>query len=315
LKEVAGRTALKVSSPSVDPQPTPTPAFLHSDRDDFIGSDERPCIRFTVRVAPSEVHVVRRDVPPPESSEWRSIHLFRPPANGAWLPRKELKDRRWEGAPSTLTPNPNPNGWRPYVGFEERTRTTAQHFWDTLKGWTPIAIQKWFKNPQDYSPIDSVLQSLGITSYPSRSDAAKAAQKYRGSDDPANQEKSAQTKDLQSRVAAGKLSADQVRQMATQQEITQGQAKTITRPIDPVVADFRRLPIEKALELWTDYTPEEQAKLAPELRKKAMSIGRLDRTSTQKQALTARVRAVLAATAGPTLQGSYNAAHDMSGIP
>jgi hypothetical protein len=191
-----------------------------------------------------------------------------------------------------------------------RTRTTAQHFWDTLKGWTPIAIQKWFKNPQDYSPIDSVLQSLGITSYPSRSDAGKAAQKYRAADDPANQEKAAQTKDLQSRVAAGKLSADQVRQMATQQEITQGQAKTITRPVDPVVTDFRRLPIEKAIDLWPMYTPEEQAKLAPELRKKAMSIGRLDRTSTQKQALTARVRAVLT---GPTLQGSYNGQHNNAG--
>ena len=123
---VTGPIAPAVSSPSAHPQPTPTPAFLHSDRDDFIGSDERPCIRFTVRVAPSEVHVVRRDIPPPESSEWRSVHLFRPPANGAWLPRKELKDSRWEGSSGTLTPNPNPIAWNPYAGFEEQIADYAR---------------------------------------------------------------------------------------------------------------------------------------------------------------------------------------------
>jgi hypothetical protein len=125
LKEVVG-TSLKVSSPSVHPQPTPTPAFLHSDRDDFIGSDERPCIRFTVRVAPSEVHVVRREIPPPDSSEWRSVHLFRPPANGVWLPRKELKDRAWVGSSGTLRPNPSPIAWNPYAGFEEQLAKFAE---------------------------------------------------------------------------------------------------------------------------------------------------------------------------------------------
>lgn len=124
MEEVVGPTALKVSSPSVHPQPTPTEE--HSYRDDEIGSEERPCIRFRVLIAPSDLHVVRRDIPPPESSEWRSIHLFRPPANGAWLPRKELKDRAWEGSSGTLTPNPNPIAWNPYAGFEEQIADYAR---------------------------------------------------------------------------------------------------------------------------------------------------------------------------------------------
>jgi hypothetical protein len=126
LKEaVSGLTAApEASSPSVHPQLTPTEE--HSYRDDEIGSEERPCIRFRVLIAPSEVHVVRRDIPSPESSEWRSVHLFRPPANGAWLPRKELKDRRWEGSSGTLTPNPNPIAWNPYAGFEEQIADYAR---------------------------------------------------------------------------------------------------------------------------------------------------------------------------------------------
>jgi hypothetical protein len=86
----------------------------------------------------------------------------------------------------------------------------------------------------------------------------------------------------------------QVGQLVSQGEITDKQARKIVgRVADTVQTDFKRLPIEKALDLWSDYTADEQKKLAPILRQKASNIGRLDRTSLQKQELQARARAAL----------------------
>jgi hypothetical protein len=181
-----------------------------------------------------------------------------------------------------------------------RKRTTAQHFWDTLKGWTPIAVQKWVKNPQDFSPLDSVLQALGLSSTKNYSASGRAARDYVANSVPSGDanaaNKSATTRDLQQKHAAGTLSTEQLQQMQQSGEITQKQTRKIASPIpDGVVSDFARLPMEQALDLWANYTPEEQAKLVPALRKKAASINRLDRTSLQKQSLRARATEILAA--------------------
>jgi hypothetical protein len=45
-----------------------------------------------------------------------------------------------------------------------RPRPASKVVEDTLKGWTPIAIQKAIKNPQDFSLADSFFQSVGIAS-------------------------------------------------------------------------------------------------------------------------------------------------------
>ena len=64
----------------------------------------------------------------------------------------------------------NPVTTKPLIqyltGVDEfgRKRTASKLFTDTLKGWTPIAVQKWIKNPQDFSPLDALLQSMGIAS-------------------------------------------------------------------------------------------------------------------------------------------------------
>ncbi len=198
----------------------------------------------------------------------------------------------------------NPTTTKPLIeslfGRDEfgRKRTMSQQFVDTLKGWTPIAVQKWIKNPSDYSPIDGFLQALGVSGVKSFSTGAKAARDYVAdspkSTDAASLEKSQETRDLQQQYAAGKLSAQQLGQKVQDGELTQKQAKKIASPVqDSIVSDFARLPIEKTLELWADYTPEEQQRLLPSLRKKASTIDRLDRTALQKQALTSQVRAIL----------------------
>jgi hypothetical protein len=174
----------------------------------------------------------------------------------------------------------------------------SQQFLDTLKGWSPIAVQKWLKNPADYSPIDGFLQAIGVSAVKSFSKGAKDARDYVAdspkSTDPASQEKSQETRDLQQQYAAGKLSAQQLGQKVQDGEVTQKQAKKIASPVkDSIVVDFTRLPIEKSLELWSEYSPDEQQKLRPILRKKALTIDRLDRTPLQKELLRSQVRTAL----------------------
>jgi hypothetical protein len=198
----------------------------------------------------------------------------------------------------------NPTTTKPLIeslfGRDEfgRKRALSQTFFDTIKGWSPIAVQKWIKNPSDYSPIDGFLQAVGLTSVKSYSAGAKAARDYVVESVPKNSdeglEKSLQTRDLQQQYAAGKLSAPGLTQKVQSSEITEKQARKIASPAqDSIVADFSHLPIEKSLELWPDYAPDEQQRLLPTLRQKAANIDRLDRTSTQKVALKAQVRAAL----------------------
>jgi hypothetical protein len=70
--------------------------------------------------------------------------------------------------------------------------------------------------------------------------------------------------------------------------------KIVADPEGNLADDFRRLPLEKALDFWPDYSADERWELSPYLRKRASTIDRLDRTPTQKAELRARVTASLA---------------------
>jgi hypothetical protein len=171
---------------------------------------------------------------------------------------------------------------------------------DTVKGAIPISFQKWLKNPADFTLLDSLLQSMGVSSTKHFSAGAKSARDYVVNSVPKTTEaadslkKNQQTRDLQQQYAAGKLPVEQLQQMEQDSEVTQKQARKIVgRVPDTIVTDFSRLPIEKALEFWPDYSAEEQQKLAPVLRKKAAGIDKLDRTTLQKQLLRSQIRQAL----------------------
>jgi len=188
------------------------------------------------------------------------------------------------------------------TGRDEFGRPIAlsQALGNTVKGAVPISFQKWLKNPADFTLLDSLLQSMGVSSTKHFSAGAKSARDYVVNSVPKTTEaadslkKSQQTRDLQQQYAAGKLPVEQVRQMEEDSQVTPKQARKIVgRVPDSIVTDFSRLPIERALEFWSDYTAAEQQKLAPVLRKKAVGIDKLDRTTLQKQLLWSQVRQAL----------------------
>lgn len=177
----------------------------------------------------------------------------------------------------------------------------VQHLSDllngTLKGWTPILIQKAIKNPADYKIWDSLLQSVGIANIKSYSAGAKAARTFLGQNPSINlnPDKSAQTSRLAQQYAAGSISAQELVKMVGNDQLTEKQLRKIEDRSPQFVKDFARLPIEQALQFWPDYSPEEQTQLRGLLAHKAAGIGRLDRTISQKQALAAEVNARLTA--------------------
>ena len=177
-------------------------------------------------------------------------------------------------------------------------KRTAQALWDTVMQGVPMAIQKRLRNPQDYSLLDSMMQAAGISSGKYYSAGAKAARDYLseqpGGGNPASLEKSTQTRELQQERAAGKISSEQLAEKVRNSEITEQQARKIESPAqDSLVTDFAPLPIEEALDLWPQYSADEQQKLSGALRKKASAIDRLDRTALQKLDLKQRARQAL----------------------
>ena len=60
-----------------------------------------------------------------------------------------------------------------------------------------------------------------------------------------------------------------------------------------VQRDFKRLPIEKAVEFFPQYSSDEQAEILPILKKKAEGIVHLNRPIEQKRALVQAVRGII----------------------
>jgi hypothetical protein len=212
----------------------------------------------------------------------------------------------------------NPTTLRPAVealtGRDEWGRPThlSDLFNNTVKGWTPIVVQKWIKNPQDYRIWDSILQSVGVSNIKSYSPGARAAHDYVLQSIPqtAMQEPS-KVYQLEKQVAAGQVKPVDIYQMEAKGQLTAKQVDRIVgqeSKLSDVQRDFKRLPIEKALEFFPQYNPDEQSQLRPILARKAVDIVDLDRTPEQKRALAQAARAALAAvpTGKLKLKGTMN---------
>ncbi len=85
-------------------------AHFGSYRDDYTGSEERPGRRFRVLVAPSNVHIVEKDV---GDTGWLSFSCILTPfgVSRPRLRRKEEADRKWKGTASIIAPSPVRKGW------------------------------------------------------------------------------------------------------------------------------------------------------------------------------------------------------------
>jgi len=179
----------------------------------------------------------------------------------------------------------NPTITKPLIqyltGTDEfgRKRATTQLIGDTLKGWSPIAVQKWIKNPQSFSPLDSLLTSLGVQSFKATPSDKVLRKQFTTGALPAQQ--------LQKMQDRGDISADQAQKISAP-------ARKTASPEGDLVKGFNKLPPEQALALWSDLSADQQQRVAPSLRKLDKRIDGLDRTSIQRQLLHAKITAALA---------------------
>jgi len=180
-----------------------------------------------------------------------------------------------------------------------RKESRGKAVWDTVMQGVPIALQKKLRNPRDYSMLDSMMQAVGISSNKYRSAGAQAARDYVMSTIPESAQNSpvtAQTRDLENKVAKGTLKPADIVVMHARGELSSQQVSRIIgqeSKLTDVQRDFRRLPIEKAIEFFPQYEPDEQAEMLPILKKKAEGIANLNRPIETKRALVTAVRGII----------------------
>jgi hypothetical protein len=168
----------------------------------------------------------------------------------------------------------------------------------------PIGVSTYLRaRDQGGGPANRVLGSIGFAPAPKEIDMSQGAisardfvQAYSNKNIPeASLQKGQKTYDLRQQYQNGSLSLQRLNEMKTAGEISDQQLKKITADAEGNLVDnFKRLPLEKALDFWPDYSSDERWQLTPYLQKRAATIDRLDRTSTQRAALKARVGAALA---------------------
>jgi hypothetical protein len=169
----------------------------------------------------------------------------------------------------------------------------------------PIGVSTYLRaRDQGGGAANRVLGSVGFSPAPKDIDMSKGAiaardfvRAYANKNIPeASLQKGQKTTALRQQYQKGSVPLQRLNEMKTAGEISDQQLKKITAdPEGNLVDDFKRLPLEKALDFWSDYSPDERWELSPYLRQRAGTIDRLDRTSTQKSALKARAAAALGA--------------------
>jgi hypothetical protein len=216
-------------------------------------------------------------------------HLVRDPQNFAWVRLN----------PTTTKPLMTGLFGRDEYGRPISVKDIAQ---DTATGAIPISLQKRIRNPLDFSLLDSMLQAVGVSNSKFYTKGAKEARDYVFNSIPKDKDtstvraQSMKIRKLEKDFAEGDLTAQQLHEKLQRGDITEKQLKRVTGPEaqqSSVEIDFKRLPIEKALEFWPNYSDDERKLLRPLLAKKAATISRLDRTASQKRALAEQARAAL----------------------
>lgn len=146
---------------------------------------------------------------------------------------------------------------------------------DTLKHGIPVAFQNWIRNPQDYSLLDSLLQSMGVSNNTYRSPAERLA------DDLSNTPPRALTGtqlaqwQLEHKLQRG-LASGEVDKARVVEEFKQGRLSphAFDNLMDPEVNKtrlqrmFTSLNTEDALQVWGLASDKEKQQLLPQLRRK-----------------------------------------------
>jgi hypothetical protein len=156
-----------------------------------------------------------------------------------------------------------------------RPRNAKEQIGDFAKNVVPIPLQSLTK-PEDFDVKESVGKSLGLTADRYRTPAARKAHEFviKGatfSETTRSPEEQQLMKRYRAQMDAGKFSADQVRSDYKAGKLTEHDARELlsenTTP--QFVRDFKRLSLEKSLEVYKVANDEERRQLRPILGAKA----------------------------------------------
>jgi hypothetical protein len=139
----------------------------------------------------------------------------------------------------------------------------------------PIPLQS-LARPEDFDVKESAAKGLGLTANRYRTPAARKAHDFvtKGAtfdESSRSPEEQQLMKRHRSQIDAGKFSADQVRNDYSSGKLTEHDARELLSDskTPQLVRDFKRLSIEKALEVWSVADDQERSQLRPILEAKA----------------------------------------------
>jgi hypothetical protein len=203
----------------------------------------------------------------------------------------------------------NPMTTRPILegltGRDEfgRPRDLKGQITDIAKGIAPIPLQGLMR-PGDVDLKESLAKGVGATASRYRSRAARTAHELyvQGATFGETTRTPAEQKLMQkhrSAIDAGKFDPNAVRTDLKAGRLTERDAKLLLSESQSpqLVRDFKRLPLEKALQVWEVANDDERKQLRPALQKKAESLK--NRVPAERAKLQQQLRGALSQTAAP----------------
>lgn len=173
---------------------------------------------------------------------------------------------------------------------------------DIAKGITPIPLQA-LTRPGDYDIKESVAKGMGVNASRYRTQAARTAREFirKGPIFESNHTPDEQKLMQKHRAAieAGKFDPNAVRADYKAGKLTERDAKALMNENQSpqLVRDFRRLSLEKALEVWDVANDDERKQLRPILQKKAKQLD--NRVPAERAPLQQKLKAALSEKTAP----------------
>jgi hypothetical protein len=181
--------------------------------------------------------------------------------------------------------------------YRGRQVDAGEQLKDTVLGAVPIPLQGLIK-PQDFDVKETILKSLGVGGAQYRTRAEQTARELvnKGVVFGESNRTDAEQKVMQKHrnaILAGKFQAGAVRQDVQAGKLTDNDAKALVTESQtpPLVRDFKRLSIEKALDVWNVANDEERKALRPLLQRKGSQLD--NRIPVERQKLRQQLTGAL----------------------
>lgn len=170
-----------------------------------------------------------------------------------------------------------------------RKQSVGQQVRDTLSGGLPIPVQGLSKGNES-GPLETVLSSTGLSTFPYKSPAERLAQRYTldamplGEESKDRKDANHEARSLEEKLRKKEISAREVTEARKEGKITESDQKRILARAarTPLQNSFRSLTPQQAMEVWDKADADERKQIRPLLANKLSRLGSVPQTERAK---------------------------------